>query len=80
MSGTWICDRKGTEFDASQFHIPGAKRSFQVIQLSNPADILLVPFVDILTPAEVSISNEKTYNLIREEQVEASKMLKIRNK
>jgi hypothetical protein len=76
----WICDRKGTEFDASQCQIPGAKRSFQVIQLSNPADILLVPFVDILTPAEVSISNEKSYNLIKEEQVEASKMLKIRNK
>jgi hypothetical protein len=29
-------------------------------------------FVDILTPAEVSISNEKSYNLIKEEQVKAS--------
>jgi hypothetical protein len=43
-------------------------------------DILTVSFVDILTSAEVLISNEKFYNIIQEEQVKASKMLKMRHK
>ena len=55
----------------------GPSRSFNY---PTQVDILMVPFVDILTSAEVSISNEKSYNLIKEEQVKASEMLKMRNK
>jgi hypothetical protein len=76
MSGgvPWICVRKGTE--ASQSPIPGAKRSFQVIKLSNlskyPYDSIYI-FVSV----KVSTSNGKSYNLTKEEQVKASKILKM---
>jgi hypothetical protein len=66
MSGVvpWICVRKGTE--ASQSHIPGAKRSFQVIKLSNlsnyPYDSMSYIFISV----EVSTSNGKSYNLTKE--------------
>ncbi len=51
--------------------LPRSSRSFNY---PTQADILTVPFVDILTTVEISTSNGKSYNHIKEEQVKPSKI------
>jgi hypothetical protein len=81
MSGVvhWICVRKGTE--ASQKHLPGAKRSFQVIKLSNLSKF---PYNSICLYIHISRGfqhlMENPTNLTKEEQVKASKILTMRSK
>jgi hypothetical protein len=65
----WICGRKGKQAKVTFLESKGPSRRYKY---PTQVVILKVPFVDILIPAEVSISNEKSYNLIKEEQVKAS--------
>lgn len=55
----------------------GPSRSFNY---PYKADILTVPFADILTSVDATTSNGRSYMLSKEEQVKASEILKIRKK
>ncbi len=49
-------------------------RSSRSFNYPTQADIRTVPFFDILTTIEISTSNVKSYNLIKEEQVKPGKI------